>query len=83
MLRSEEFGTHSEVEQMIESVSQYMALLWHDEAGVSSVEYAFLLAVLSLGAIMAFANLSTEVQAVADTTSAEMREASGMGCSSG
>lgn len=67
---------------MGESISQHLALLCHDEAGVSSVEYAFLLAVLSLGAIMAFANLSSEVQAVADTTSAQMREASGMGCSS-
>lgn len=55
----------------------------HDERGVSSVEYAFMLAVISLAAVLAFARHSHEVQSIVNVTSDEMREASGIGCSSG
>ena len=62
---------------------EQLMFLWSDDAGVSSVEYALMLAVLSLATIVAFANLSTEVQAVADTTSQHMETNSGLSCSSG
>jgi len=55
--------------------------LWTDQAGVSSVEYAFMLAVVSLAAVVAFASVSTEVQTIVNTTSDRMVRASGIGCS--
>ncbi|MFP4248389.1 MAG: Flp family type IVb pilin [Armatimonadota bacterium] len=63
------------------SAFEALSYLWSDDAGVTSTEYALMLAVLSLATVVAFASLSTEVQDVAATTSDSMRETSGLGCS--
>ena len=55
--------------------------LWLDELGVSSVEYAFMLAVISLAGVLAFASVSAEVRHVVDTSSRKMESISGIGCS--
>lgn len=59
------------------------AYLLRDEQGVSSVEYAFLLAVVSLAAVLAFTRHSQEVQNVVNITGDKMQDASGIGCSTG
>jgi Flp pilus assembly pilin Flp len=51
-----------------------------DERGVSSVEYAMLLAVLSLAAVIAFGQCSGEVQLVVTRGSRALERAAGMGC---
>jgi Flp pilus assembly pilin Flp len=60
-----------------------IALLWGDDAGVTSVEYALMIAVLSLASVVAFAGVSTEVQTIVNTTGEHMSESSGVGCSTG
>ena len=57
--------------------------LWWDEEGVSSVEYIFLMAVLSLAAIVAFGHLSLHVQLAAEDGSDALERAAGMGCYNG
>ncbi|MGI5820217.1 MAG: Flp family type IVb pilin [Armatimonadota bacterium] len=58
--------------------------LWMDEIGVTSVEYAFMLAVLVLASVVAFGNLSAEVETTVYEASSTMQEESpGVGCSSG
>ncbi len=56
--------------------------LWHDEWGVTSVEYALLLALVAVAGITAFASLSTEVNVIVEHGSDALRDATGMGCSS-
>ena len=41
---------------------QFLAKLWNDESGISSVEYALLLAFVAAGIILAADELSTAVQ---------------------
>ncbi|MFW5868952.1 MAG: Flp family type IVb pilin [Armatimonadota bacterium] len=55
--------------------------LMADEAGMSSAEYALMLALVSLAALVGFGQVSDEVQYMVDQTSQRLREASGMGCS--
>ena len=57
--------------------------LWCDESAVTSTEYVLLLAVVSLTAVMAFGNFSTELQTVANRTSDELQRVSGLSCSGG
>lgn len=64
-------------------VQDLFAGLWDDDAGVSSVEYAFLLAVLTLAVVVAFANMSGEVGTAANQASDTLEDTSGIGCSSG
>ncbi len=51
-----------------------------DEAGMSSAEYAMMLAVVSLAALISFGQVSTEVQRMVHEASNRLEEASGMGC---
>jgi Flp pilus assembly pilin Flp len=57
--------------------------LWWDESAMTSTEYCLLLAVVSLTAVLAFGNFSTELQTVANTTSSELERVSGIGCDTG
>ncbi|MGD9496083.1 MAG: Flp family type IVb pilin [Armatimonadota bacterium] len=59
-----------------------LAALWRDEAGMTATEYCLLLAVVSLSAVLAFGNFSTELQTVANRTSDELVRAFGSGCGS-
>ena len=60
--------------------AQALNRLWCDESAMTSTEYVLLLAVVSLSAVLAFGNLSTELSTVANTTSDELRRAFGTGC---
>lgn len=51
-----------------------------DEAGMSSAEYAMMLAVVSLAALVSFGQVSGEAQIIVETASVKMQEASGMSC---
>lgn len=55
--------------------------LWCDESAMTSTEYVLLLAVVSLTAVIAFGNFSTELSAVANHTSDELERVSGLSCS--
>jgi len=56
--------------------------LWRDESALTSTEYVLLLAVVSLTAVLAFGNFSTELQTVANHTSDELERVSGLSCAS-
>jgi len=60
-------------------LGEYFARLWHDQKGVTSVEYCILLGVLSVAALMAFAGLGAEVSTVVNDAGSEMAEATGGG----
>ena len=64
-------------------IRQRFAFLVADEAGMSSAEYAMMLALVSLAALVGFGQVSDEVQHIVQRTSARMQEASGMGCYNG
>jgi Flp pilus assembly pilin Flp len=57
-----------------------LATLIADEAGMSSAEYAMMLAVVSLAALVGFGQVSDEVQEIVRDASSRMQEATGMGC---
>lgn len=59
-----------------------VANLWLDESAVTTAEYAFLLAALVVTVVVAFANLSGEVQTTVNSSSDALQETSGIGCSS-
>ena len=63
-------------------ITAALHLLWLDESAISSAEYALMLAVVSLAALVAFANVSTEVQTVVNRTSERLQSSSGMSCTS-
>ena len=54
--------------------------LWADESAVTTAEYAFLLAALVVTVVVAFANLSGEVQTSVNSSSDTLRRTSGIGC---
>ena len=54
--------------------------LWTDESAVTTAEYAFLLATFVLVTIVAFANLTDEVQGVVEKSSTKLERGSGMSC---
>lgn len=54
--------------------------LWRNETGMTSTEYAILLAVVSLSAVVAFGEYSTEIQTIVNRTSNELLRISGIGC---
>lgn len=60
-----------------------LAHMWADEGGMTSVEYAFLLGILSLAAVLAFSNLSTEVQGAVHRSADAIDTSPGTGCSGG
>ncbi len=60
-----------------------LAHLWADDRGMTSTEYALLLAVLSLSAVVAFGQLSDRAIDVANESSSLLEEAFGMGCAPG
>jgi len=43
-------------------MTKFLSNLWNDESGISSVEYALLLAFVAAGIIMAAGELATAVQ---------------------
>jgi len=45
----------------MEGVKKFVRSLWHDESGISSVEYALLLAFVAGGIIVAAGELSTAI----------------------
>lgn len=51
-------------------MSKYLRSLWKDEEGVTTVEYALILALVSIAAIIAWGKLGTEVSNSATTTTA-------------
>ncbi len=57
--------------------------LWRDESALTSTEYCLLLAVVSLTAVLAFGDFSTELQTVANRTSDELERVSGLSCAGG
>jgi len=59
---------------------QSLLRLWSDESGVTSVEYAFVLAALSLAGVVAFTSVNYEVRDVVDKCSNKMESISGIGC---
>jgi len=54
--------------------------LWRNETGMTSTEYAILLAVVSLSAVVAFGEYSTEIQTIVNRTSDELNRITGIGC---
>lgn len=46
----------------MKTVDRFMSAFWQDESGISSVEYALLLAFVAVGIITAAGELSTAVQ---------------------
>lgn len=46
--------------------------LWKDEEGVTTVEYALLLALVSIAAILAWTNLGTKVSTTASSATSAM-----------
>lgn len=62
--------------------SARLCTLWADEDGLTSVEYAMLLMTVSLAGFLAFANAGETVSNVADETSTQLRNVSGLSCDS-
>ena len=58
-----------------------LATLWCDEFGITSTEYALLLALVALAAVTAFGGFSTDMQTSANRASTELEDISGIGCS--
>lgn len=54
--------------------------LWVDEDGVSSMEYALLLCVIAVGAVVAFGHLGQTAKKIAEKSSYTLERAAGMGC---
>ncbi len=57
---------------------QYLARLWNDESGISSVEYALLLAFIATGVIAAAGSLSNAVSTQMETAAGCIEN--GTGC---
>ena len=47
-------------------MTKFLSNLWNDESGISSVEYALLLAFVAAGIIVAAGNLASAVEAEMD-----------------
>jgi len=58
------------VKEMLKDVLK----LWHDEAGLATVECAVLVALVALGAVFAWEQLGTNVRDAVDRNNAELRE---------
>ena len=56
---------------------KFFTKLWNDESGISSVEYALLLAFVAAGIIAAAGTLSDAVQNEMETTAACIQDGSG------
>ena len=54
---------------------QLLSNLWKDEGGQTFVEYAVILAVISLGMIVALGLFRNELQAVYSTITSELKKA--------
>ena len=73
----------SHLQREIQELFKSARVLWRDEAAVSSMEYVFLLCVLSLAALVAFGELSEEVKDIARKSSYVLERGAGMGCYNG
>jgi len=62
------------------STMQSLLTLWFDDSGVTTVEYAFVLAALSLAGVVAFSSVNYEIRGVVDKCSQKMESISGIGC---
>lgn len=56
--------------------------LWKDEKGLTSTEYALMLALIVLSSLVAFGGLSTEVQSIVRRSGEALSNSTGIGCSS-
>jgi len=61
----------------VKKIKWVLAGLWHDESGISSVEYALLLAFIAAGIITAAELLSNAVENEMTETAACLESASG------
>jgi Flp pilus assembly pilin Flp len=62
-------------------MTKFLSQLWNDESGISSVEYALLLAFVAAGIIVAASNLSTAVQGEMNNAADCITGATGADCS--
>ena len=61
-------------------IKQFLARLWSDESGISSVEYALLLAFIAAGIIFAAELLSNAVENTMTDTANCIESAGSVGC---
>jgi len=55
-----------------EEETQMFKSLWHDEDGLTTVEYALLLALVAIAAIVAWTTLGTKVNTTVDSASGHL-----------
>ncbi|MCB2078807.1 MAG: hypothetical protein KDE55_14055 [Novosphingobium sp.] len=63
----------------ISHIATLLRQVWHDQSGVSAIEYAFLMVMVSMAGVSALGGISDQLQETFNTTSSVMGGGSGGG----